>query len=136
MMNLCLIKAYDGIKELLESLKKKDYTLAIVSNKVTPAVLKGLKLCQINDYFDLIIGAEQLKEAKPNPDGIYQVLKKYPSDEVFMIGDTIIDIETGKNANVKTIGVTWCKTSKEEFIKNGANFVVDKPQEILKIVSE
>ena len=47
-----------------------------------------------------------------------------------------IDIETGKNANVKTIGVTWCKTSKEEFIKNGANFVVDKPQEILKIVSE
>ena len=130
------IKAYDGIKELLESLKKKDYTLAIVSNKVTPAVLKGLKLCQINDYFDLIIGAEQLKEAKPNPDGIYQVLKKYPSDEVFMIGDTIIDIETGKNANVKTIGVTWCKTSKEEFIKNGANFVVDKPQEILKIVSE
>ena len=86
--------------------------------------------------FDLIIGAEQLKEAKPNPDGIYQVLKKYPSDEVFMIGDTIIDIETGKNANVKTIGVTWCKTSKEEFIKNGANFVVDKPQEILKIVSE
>ena len=130
------IKAYDGIKELLESLKKKYYTLAIVSNKVTPAVLKGLKLCQINDYFDLIIGAEQLKEAKPNPDGIYQVLKKYPSDEVFMIGDTIIDIETGKNANVKTIGVTWCKTSKEEFIKNGANFVVDKPQEILKIVSE
>ena len=103
---------------------------------MTPAVLKGLKLCQINDYFDLIIGAEQLKEAKPNPDGIYQVLKKYPSDEVFMIGDTIIDIETGKNANVKTIGVTWCKTSKEEFIKNGANFVVDKPQEILKIVSE
>ena len=95
------IKAYDGIKEILESLKKKDYTLAFVSNKVTPAVLKGLKLCQINDYFDLIIGAEQLKEAKPNPEGIYQVLKKYPSDEVFMIGDTIIDIETGKTKKEK-----------------------------------
>ena len=130
------IKTYDGIKELLESLKKKNYILAIVSNKVTTAVIKGVKLCQINDYFDLIIGAEKLKEAKPNPDGIYQVLERYPSDDVFMIGDTSIDIKAGKNANVKTIGVTWCKTSKEEFIKNNANFVVDKPQEILKIVSE
>ncbi len=130
------IKSYNGIKELLENLKKKNYILAIVSNKETQAVIKSLQFCQIDDYFDLIIGAEKLKFAKPNPDGIYQVLRQYPSDDAYMVGDAITDIQSGKDAHIKTIGVTWCQTSKDDFIKMGATFVVDQPDEILKIVSE
>ena len=115
------ICAYDGIKELLVQLKKEDYKIAIVSNKVTEAVVQGLKICEIE---------------KPNPDGIYQVLDKFNLKDAVMIGDTIIDIKTGQNANIKTIGVTWCKTTKEEFEKNGATYVVNHPKEILEIVGK
>lgn len=130
------ICAYDGIKELLVQLKKEDYKIAIVSNKVTEAVVQGLKICEIEKYFDLVVGAEKLKIAKPNPDGIYQVLDKFNLKDAVMIGDTIIDIKTGQNANIKTIGVTWCKTTKEEFEKNGATYVVNHPKEILEIVGK
>ena len=130
------VVAYDGILELLQVLKQRGYKLAIVSNKVTPAVIMGLEICKINEYFDLVVGLEKLKIPKPDPDGIYQVLKHFNTTEAIMIGDTIFDIKTGQNANIDTIGVTWCKTTKETFIKNKATYVVDEPLEILKIIGE
>lgn len=130
------IYAYDGILELLTKLKKNGYRLAIVSNKVTDAVEKSLKLCNIDSFFDLIVGAEKLEKAKPNPSGIYQVLEYFNSKKAIMIGDTIIDIETGQNAKIKTIGVTWCKTDKQSFIKANANYIVNHPLEIIKVIEE
>lgn len=130
------IKTYDGILDLLKSLQAYGYKMAIVSNKVTDDVVKGLVLCHIDTYFDLVIGAEKLKEAKPHPDGIFQVLQYFQTSDAVMIGDTIIDIETGKRANIPTIGVTWCKTSKEEFISHHASAVVDLPKEILQVLGE
>lgn len=140
------IYAYDGIEELLKTLKQNNYQLAVVSNKVTDDVVKSLKLCHIDTYFDLIVGAEKLKEAKPNPDGIYQVLHFFNKQQAYMIGDTVIDIKTGQNANinvkenvgvkVKTIGVTWCQTKKETFIETGADFIVDHPSQIWRIIEE
>lgn len=130
------IKAYDGMEALLKTLKKQGYLLTIVSNKVTESVMMGLKICHLDKYFDLIIGAEKMQAAKPNPDGIYQVLKHYHTNEAIMIGDSIIDIETGQNANIKTIGVTWCKTKRIDFEKHNASYIVDEPQEILRILGE
>ncbi len=130
------IKAYDGIEELLKELKIKGYKLAIVSNKVSDAVEKGLKICNLNQYFDVVIGAELLTEPKPDPNGITQVLKILKRKEAIFIGDTIIDIETGKNASIDTIGVTWCKTNRQTFEENNATYVVDRPCEIINIVEE
>ena len=130
------IKAYDGIEEVLKELKKSGFKIAIVSNKVTDAVVQGLKICNINQYFDLIIGAEKMTNPKPAPDGITQALKLLNKKDAILIGDTIIDIETGKNASIDTIGVTWCKTTKEEFKQNKATYIIDRPNEILKIVKE
>ncbi len=130
------IKAFDGIEEVLIELKKSGFKIAIVSNKVTDAVVQGLKICKINQYFDLIIGAEKMTNAKPAPDGITQALNLLNKKDAILIGDTIIDIETGKNASIDTIGVTWCKTTKEEFKRNKATYIIDRPNEILKIVKE
>lgn len=129
------IKAYDGIKELLEYLKNNDYKIAIVSNKVSPAIIYGLELCNLESYIDLIIGAEMIIP-KPNPDGINQVRKYFGVQDLIYIGDVKTDIETGKNANVKTVGVTWCKTKKEELLNAGATFVIDHPLELIKILEE
>ena len=130
------IKPYDGIKELLKWLKQKGIKIAIVSNKVTEAIVYGLKLCQIEPYFDLIIGAEKLKEPKPNPDGLYQLQEYYHPDQMMFVGDTTIDIETGNNAKISTIGVTWCKSTKQQLLDAGATHVVDHPEEIKQIVRE
>ena len=100
------------------------------------SVKKGLEICNITKYFDLIVGAEKLSIAKPDPNGIYKVQEYFNTLDAIMIGDTIIDIKTGQNAGIKTIGVTWCQTTKEEFINNNATYVVEHPKEILELIEE
>lgn len=133
------VKAYDGIEEVLIELKKRGYKLAILSNKVTEAVQLGLDLNNITHYFDDIIGADKLYLPKPDSEGMLDFIADKKIGKVYYVGDTIIDIECGKNVkelypNIKTIGVTWCQTTKEEFSKNNAEYVVDKPEELLKVI--
>lgn len=128
------VTAYDGIEDLLKWLKEKNFKIAIVSNKVTSAIIQGLDICQITKYFDYIVGAEKLKKAKPDPDGIYQVMNHYQIDRSVLIGDTIIDLKTGQNANIPVIGVTWCRTSKDTFMNNGAVYTASHPSEIKRVL--
>ena len=135
------VKAYNGIKELLENLRMLGFKTVIVSNKITKAIKMGLKIAGIDKYVDDIIGVEKLSVPKPDPDGIIQVVNKYALDKVLFVGDTKFDIECGKNAkatipNLKTVGVTWCKTSREEFESLGADYVIDDPNELLEVLDQ
>lgn len=130
------VKTYDGIDELLKKLKENGYYIVVVSNKISRVIYDGFDICNIRNYFDLVVGAEMLKKAKPDPDGIYQVLNHYGIKNTVLVGDTFIDMETAKNANINFIGVTWCQVSYDEFINHGAKYVVNHPLEILKIVEE
>lgn len=130
------IKTYDGIDELLKKLKEKNYTVVVVSNKISRVIYDGFDVCNIREYFDLVVGAEMLKKAKPDPDGIYQVQKYFNIKNTVLIGDTFIDMDTAKNANINFIGVTWCQVSYDDFKNRGASFVVNHPLEILDIVEK
>ena len=125
---------YDGIPELLYSLNKNGVKLAVNSNKYDTAVKD---LCRI--YFPQIqiaIGAREGIETKPAPYGVNDILKflNVSKKNTFFIGDSSVDIQTAKNAGIKSIGVTWGYRSKESLIDAGADFTVDKPQEIIDIV--
>ncbi len=135
------VHAYPGIEELLQNLQMLDYKVVIVSNKITKAVKMGLKISGIDRYVTEIIGAEKLSTPKPDPDGIMQVVEKYNLGKVLFIGDTNFDIECGQNAKklhpaLKTVGVTWCKTSKEEFERLGADYIIDEPSQLLEVLDQ
>ena len=127
------IKAYPGIKEALASLKGQGYIICIASNKISKEVYRGLKICGLEKYIDEVIGAELMKEAKPSPDCINQLKKKFKVKKVMMIGDTETDILTGKNASSFTCGVTWCVSTKEDFVKWNADEIVSDPKELIKL---
>lgn len=129
------IESFDGIEELLEYLVKNNYNVAIVSNKISSAVRYGLELCKIDKYIEHIIGYEMIIP-KPNPDGIYQAMKLYDVDNLVFVGDTPIDMETGVNASVPTVGVTWCKSTIDQLKNAGATFVINHPSELIKLLEE
>lgn len=129
------IECFDGVEEMLKYLKEHDYRIIIVSNKVSSAILYGLELCHVEHYIENIIGYEMIIP-KPDPDGIYQAMKLYDVSNLLFVGDTNIDMKTGVNASVPTVGVTWCKSSKEELLSSGATYVIDHPSELIKIIEE
>lgn len=135
------VKAFVHIKDMLEDLKSKGYKTAIVSNKISKHVKLGLEISGIDHLIDEICGAELLKQAKPDPDGIYQMMEKYNVTKAVFVGDTKFDIQCANNSknkypDVVSVGVTWCKTTREEFELLGADYIIDDALELIAIVGE
>ena len=128
---------YEGIIDLLKSLKQKGYIVAVVSNKFDNAVKD---LCE--KYFaglvDFAAGENEKLgiKKKPAPDTVFQVLKKYDlsSKEAIYIGDSEVDILTAKNSDMECISVTWGFKDKDFLIQNGATNIAENTGEIIAIL--
>ena len=132
-----LTAPYDGILELLSTLKEQGYKLAVVSNKYRYLV-EALNHDIFKDYFDISMGEMEGVPIKPAPDMIYIALKEMnlSKDEVIFIGDSDVDMMTANHAQIKSIGVTWGYRSKEVLKKHQASYIVDQPIDILNIINE
>lgn len=127
-------KPYDNIINLLTELKRKNYKLAVVSNKFDSAVKE---LCEkyFPDLIDIAIGENEAMgiKKKPAPDTVLQVLDilKIDSHQAIYVGDSDVDIMTAKNSNMQCISVTWGFRNREFLIKNNAEIIIDNPKEII-----
>lgn len=128
-------KPYDGIMELLNTLKQ-DYKLAIVSNKHQEAVDKIIASIFPN-IFSYVIGERKNIKKKPEPDMLLLAIHELNSkiEETIFIGDSEVDIETARNANVKSVGVTWGFRDKKVIIEENPNYIIDRPNELLDILN-
>ena len=129
-------KPYAGIMDLLKILQEKNIPLGICTNKqnfaaqiIAEKILSPIK-------FQKVYGDEKNKPRKPDPTRALEIAKnlKVLPEEVAYFGDTAVDIETAKNANFLSIGVTWGFRPKSELEKSGAKIIINNPLEILKII--
>ncbi|MBQ3053836.1 MAG: HAD family hydrolase [Clostridia bacterium] len=133
-----LTQAYEGILPLLENLKKAGIKTAIVSNKPHSTALKVSDKLFGDKLIDICTGAKDGVPLKPDPSSVIETLKELNVTplECLYIGDTAVDMKTGKAAGIYTIGVLWGFRSEEEMRNAGADVIVEKPEEIFKIATE
>lgn len=126
---------YEGIMELLHTLKDCGCNLAIVSNKVDFAV-KDLRDEFFSDVIDVAIGDSDATRTKPEPDMVYKAIDELGADRdsCVYIGDSDVDIITAKNSGMDCISVSWGFRSRSELEISGAQMIADKPEDILKFV--
>ena len=98
-------KPYDGILDVLKKLKAKGIKTAIVSNKYDNAV-KELSKKYFNDLIDVSIGQSDEIDVKPSPKGVLKAIKELNVESAIYTGDSDVDIQTARNANLSVIGVT------------------------------
>ena len=98
---------YPHGRETLEYFKNKKQ--AICSNKPEDFVRRILRSLDGLKYFQEIIGGDSVKTKKPNPEGLMFILKSLniSPDKAVLIGDSPVDIETGKRAGVYTCVVNY-----------------------------
>ena len=122
---------YEGIPELLSALSEKGYGICVLSNKPDNVVQDIVRLF-FGDIFRVVMGKKPEFEIKPSPQAALAISRECgvePAECVF-IGDTDVDIKTGKNAGMKTCGVLWGFREKEELLEAGADCIADKPMDI------
>ncbi len=130
-------KPYNGIIELLEELKEKGYKIGVVSNKYDKAV-KALCKDYFGDLVQTAIGESKEIEKKPNPNGVLKAIKEVNStvERTIYVGDSEVDIQTAKNANVPCISVLWGFKDKEFLEANGGYIFAKVPEDIIKIIEK
>ena len=129
-------KPYDGIYELLDELVKLDCNLAVLSNKPDLMTKEYVKTVFKDYSFLEVHGQKEQQAKKPDPIqalNIASKLKINPS-EIFFVGDTKVDMQTAKSANMKAIGVLWGFRDEKELKEHGADFIVKEPLEIINII--
>ena len=127
---------YDGILKLLSDLKSRGIKVGIVSNK-QDFLTRPLARDFFGELVDLARGGREGVALKPAPDAVLDMLRELsvsPSECAY-IGDTGVDMKTGKNTNARlTIGVLWGFRGRDELLENGADVIVSRPEEILNEV--
>lgn len=126
-------KPYDGIAEVIETLKSKGCKVAVVSNKADEAAKKVVK-DYFGDIFDMVVGKMDRFPSKPEPDSVLYVIETLGADKDKCIysGDSEVDVQTAHNAGLPCVGVTWGNRDVSELIAAGAEYIAEKPNEILE----
>lgn len=126
-------KPYDGIAEVIKTLKSKGCKVAVVSNKADEAAKKVVK-DYFGDIFDMVVGKMDRFPSKPEPDSVLYVIETLGSDKDKCIysGDSEVDVHTAHNAGLPCVGVTWGNRDVSELIAAGAEYIAEKPSEILE----
>lgn len=128
-----LTRPYDGVSDMLDALRERGILTAVISNKQNEAVVPSVKHF-FGDRFALAYGSREGVPLKPAPDAIYNMLDELGvrADEVVYIGDSEVDIETGKAfGSAKTVGVSWGFRTADELIKKGADVIISSPKELM-----
>ena len=125
-------RPYEGIQEALEELKK-DYPLAVVSNKPDYAV-KLMSAALFPGVHG--IGEIQGIPRKPAPDMLYSAMKQIGVEKCIYIGDSDVDLATARNAGVPCISVLWGFRTKEELQQIGATVFCSHPRELKAAVEQ
>ena len=125
-------KPYDGILELLAALRADGIPLGVVSNKVHARTLEVIDTFFPNT-FDAVFGNSPGVSLKPDPAGVFDALKALGSDpaHAFYLGDTGVDIETGKRAGIYSAGALWGFRTAEELTAAGADILCAAPSDAL-----
>ena len=112
-----LTSLFDKTSSVIRKLFKMNIKLGIVSTKFRYRIEIILSRENLLDFFEVIIGGEDISSHKPDPSGLLLAVKNLDlkSTEVIYIGDSITDAQTASNANIPFIAVLSGVTSKKDF---------------------
>ena len=129
------IYVYEGVEELLNFLTEKNIPWGIVTNKSAKYALPIIEKLNWHNQTSAIICPENVHQTKPDPEGILRALNLLDAsiETSFYVGDHERDIQTAKNANVKSIACTYGYYESNP-LSWGADYNIDSPIEIKEIL--
>ena len=127
------VKPYEGICALLEELKRLSVRIAVLSNKPDRDSLRVVEALFGKGYFDFVQGQRADIPRKPDPAGVYRIMEAFglSAGDFLYVGDSGVDMKTGRAAGIFTVGVLWGFRDRKELVENGADAVISKPLELL-----
>ena len=128
-------RVYDGMLALLDALRARGIKTAVVSNKPDEAV-KKLSEEYFGGRMDYAVGAKDGRRCKPYPDMVDAALEALGEtrEGAVFIGDSEVDVQTGLNAGLPVIAVSWGFRSRKTIAEAGATVIADDAAALAKLL--
>lgn len=133
-----LVRPYDGIVNAVQRLKQAGKRLALVTSKVRSGAMRGLQRAALDAAFDVIVGADDVRNPKPHPEPVLAALEQLdagPAEAVF-IGDSRHDIESGRAAGVKTAAALWGPFDRLHLEDLDPDYWLERPADITLLMPD
>lgn len=130
------VKPFDGMKEALEQMKKRNIKIAVLSNKPHGQTMEVVAELFGSGFFDIIMGQKDGIPKKPDPTAAWMITEDFglSPQECMYVGDTNVDMQTGNRAGMYTVGVLWGFRDREELEENHAQRIIGHPLELVGLL--
>ena len=127
------VEVYPNVLETLKELKDRGYILTVASSRSKSTLLAYVKALGLDETVSYVIGAEDVKAGKPDPEAAIKILENFgmKPEEAIVVGDTVYDVQMGANAGTRTCAVTYGNGKRETLSE--ATWVIDDFSELLDI---
>ncbi|MFW6058895.1 MAG: HAD family hydrolase [Phycisphaeraceae bacterium] len=125
---------YPQIPALLDELARRDLTLAVLSNKPHDLTVDLVRRLFGETRFARVRGHRDGTAPKPDPAAGLEIARELgiaPAQWIF-VGDTRVDMLTGRNQGMRAVGVTWGFRAEQELRDSGAHHIIHEPMALLQ----
>lgn len=125
-------QAYPGIPNLLIDLQRSGYAMAVLSNKTHDFTVDMVAGLFPSIHFGKVLGQREGVPHKPHPAGAFQIAQAlgYSPENCVFIGDSTVDLETARNADMPAIAVLWGYHDQAKLTAAGAEILIEHPSEL------
>lgn len=125
---------FPHVRETLAELHARGYVLTVASSRSSASLREFLSDMGIIGYISLILGADDVARAKPDPEPVLQTLRTLaiPAAETLVVGDMPVDILMGARAGARTCAVTYGNATPAALRAAGADFLISDIAQLLE----
>ena len=129
-----IVKLFPHVRETIAELYAMGIIINVASSRGRDTLVSFLDEMGLMMYISKVVSSQDVEQAKPAPDMVYVIMEhsEAEKEDVLMVGDTVFDIGMGKNAGVKTCGVTYGNGKIDEL--SHADYIINDFAQLLDIV--
>lgn len=128
------VNLYPNVLDTLKELKRRGFILTIASSRSRASLIDYITNLHLTDTISYVLGADDVKDGKPNPEAVNMTLKKFgvKPEAAIVVGDTVFDVQMGKNAGTLACGVTYGNGSRDSL--KDADWIIEDFSQLLDIL--
>lgn len=130
------VSPYPGVPDMMRRLRAAGVRTALVTSKNREGAWRGLRVTGLDGGFDVVVGADDVKEPKPHPEPVHTALARLsaPASDAVFVGDSVHDMASGRSAGVATAAVLWGPFNRADLDGTNPDHWLERPADLIPLV--
>ena len=129
------LAAFPGVVGALDALRARGLRMGVVTSKMRDTTRRALEVCGLGGYFEVVVAFEDAARHKPDPEPVQVALRGLGLEpgQVVFVGDSPFDMQAGRDAGARTMGVTWGPFARASLTPFAPERLLDRPEQLATI---